>query len=126
MVFSFVRIASMWARFNPMCDSSIEEVALRSSIVAGPKQLSGSGARQPYVDSCFRRRCRTCGGEGVAGWGLVRTHAAGAACVLPRPSTPARSALRFSRGERHRTRTARSAPKASRRPETGGAHDAVR
>jgi hypothetical protein len=24
----------------------------------------------------------------VTGWGLVRTHAAGAACVLPRPATP--------------------------------------
>jgi hypothetical protein len=30
----------------------------------------------------------TSGAERIAGWGLVRTHAAGAACVLPRPATP--------------------------------------
>jgi hypothetical protein len=49
-------------------------------------------SRQPlvaaHVPRCSRRGYRSRVRGRIAGWGLVRTHAAGAARVLPRPATP--------------------------------------
>jgi hypothetical protein len=58
-----------WAR-SPFCRRS------RQPIVAG------------HVQRCSRLGYRSRVGGRIAGWGLVRTHAAGAARVLPRPATP--------------------------------------
>jgi hypothetical protein len=53
---------------------------------------AGNVARRPHEKDGVHMTTTTCylmsGAGRIAGWGLVRTHAAGAACVLPRPATP--------------------------------------
>ena len=79
-----------WPRSRP-------EAGLRSQRPDHPPVLR---AVRPLLPQLYTTRAS----RGVAGWGLVHTHAADAARVLPRPALPRRSALRFSQPMLRHTR----------------------
>ena len=76
---------------------SIFPYVVSNPSVHGRPDISSS-ARTSAFDPLHPPLPSLSGRRRVAGWGLVRTHAAGAVRVLPRPRPEDCSALRFSHG----------------------------
>ena len=86
-------LAICFASRTPCCDLDIGPARVPTAGVHLQLSVNDLISRRPsccrpLLPSLHTTRVR----GGVAGWGLVRTHAADAARVLPRPAPPGRSA----------------------------------